>query len=789
MTRPIKPLVYPIVNGIQRFDQSKIPYAFDSNPATTSSHDYIATTIKEDAGPDNQNIIIWQDNAETPYATQRPAIKSTNALTALTGNDYEAVVAADSPILHVRMSARNEDSGDLVEPNIGSNSGFFAYNATTTLPTDVQGLVEGDHDTAKAFGTDTTARLVSGTSTTYNNTSTGFSVEAIIRPTADDLDANVHIIASIGTGHTDEWCLFLENAFIKFRNATAGIEVATGVALTAEFITHIVVSHETDDDIIIYSNGISAATGNDTNRTTGSQIVGIGNDNLGTSGEDFHGVIDEVSIYDVALTPTQVTAHATARTSNQFPVGSGVGRGIFIESSGSSEFVVVGSKVTEVPVTGGALPFATAPTISNAYGIPDGGGKVYIDEVDNGQIILVIPQTDLESGSTAFKLGGSTADQGHVIALGNGIAQELTNYFPATTQFGRGAVFLNGRAYVIDKLGNIYGSNEGDLTVWNALNVINAEREFDGGAQIIKHHDHIAAFGARSLEFFFDAGNPTASALSRREDVFYKIGLRGNATSIGDVIYFVGTTSGNDYSLYKLDKFTITKISDERIGASLESMILGSRDNYFTLSGFSVEGRHLVSIAQVDASETAAPAYTYTIKEHFIFDVKYQAMYKWISGDPDLDPSIIDYAFGGSYVTHNGEAAHFRPVLAATAEDDPSTLADSDAIPAAPVAIDWFITSPNFMMGSGRRKFWKALDLEGTFGKRQSGSDPVNIDLSWSDDFYETFSTPRTVDFSNYRFIERAMGSSRQRAYKIQSTTKAKVFLNNWVIRAKLGTH
>jgi hypothetical protein len=44
--------------------------------------------------------------------------------------------------------------------------------------------------------------------------------------------------------------------------------------------------------------------------------------------------------------------------------------------------------------------------------------------------------------------------------------------------------------------------------------------------------------------------------------------------------------------------------------------------------------------------------------------------------------------------------------------------------------------------------------------------DQTTLQISWTDDGYKTFSTPRALDFANYRTLTR-LGKFRERAYKM----------------------
>ena len=265
----------------------------------------------------------------------------------------------------------------------------------------------------------------------------------------------------------------------------------------------------------------------------------------------------------------------------------------------------------------------------------------------------------------------------------------------------KGFAFFNGRGYLLDTTGKLFNSAFEDLNSWPADNFIEAERSFDRGELLARHHDTLVVFGSRTIEFFVDNANPTASPLQRNE-IAYRVGIIGDAAQVEDTLYFIGQSDGGDYGLYKLENFNLQKISDERQNYKFEAMATGATD--LVLAGFTVNGRHMLSIVQINKTVTISTT-TYPVKENLIYDVQYGALLLWTSADTDLDPVAIDSCVSGGLVTHQGTLIQLRPVTATTMEDDPSSAADDDGIPASPVAIAWKLRSQNMTMGSQRRKY------------------------------------------------------------------------------------
>jgi len=125
-------------------------------------------------------------------------------------------------------------------------------------------------------------------------------------------------------------------------------------------------------------------------------------------------------------------------------------------------------------------------------------------------------------------------------SLATGIFTQVTNVnYPSKTV--RGLVYLDGTFYVMDRFGQIWGSEPNDFLTWTALNVINAQAEPDGGVCLCKYGQYVVAFGEYTTQFFFDAGNSTGSPLSpvQNGDLMIGCGAGDTVQQIGRTVYFV----------------------------------------------------------------------------------------------------------------------------------------------------------------------------------------------------------------------------------------------------------
>ena len=176
------------------------------------------------------------------------------------------------------------------------------------------------------------------------------------------------------------------------------------------------------------------------------------------------------------------------------------------------------------------------------------------------------------------------------------VVSEVTdvNFPPKQTpavSLAYGGAVLDQYLFVMGDNGVIYNSALNDGTTWGALDFKEAEREPDAGIYLGKHHDNLAALGATTIEFFYDAANPDGSPLNRRQDVAYNIGCSSGESvwEEGDRMFFVGVNYSGALGVYTLENFSPRKISTTTIDSFLTQAI--AKDGYLSVgSGLSAQG-------------------------------------------------------------------------------------------------------------------------------------------------------------------------------------------------------
>lgn len=133
--------------------------------------------------------------------------------------------------------------------------------------------------------------------------------------------------------------------------------------------------------------------------------------------------------------------------------------------------------------------------------------------------------------------------------------------YPATTVYG--VAYLDGAIYVMDSKGVIYGSDLLTPLSWNALNFITANAEADAGVAIARQLDNIIAFKETSIEFLYDAANPTGSSLGKQPNALLEIGCAasGSIAYSDNTLFFMSQHKQRGRSVMKFVGTTPQQVS------------------------------------------------------------------------------------------------------------------------------------------------------------------------------------------------------------------------------------
>lgn len=144
------------------------------------------------------------------------------------------------------------------------------------------------------------------------------------------------------------------------------------------------------------------------------------------------------------------------------------------------------------------------------------------------------------------------------------------------------AVFMDGYIFFAGQnTQRIYNTTLGTPTTANeSTDFLDAETFSDTIVALAVHHNHVVAFGTRSIEFFYNAANEVGSPLQRQAAYSAQIGMYHLGFSnieyqrplcIGDDIYFLGGQNNTMLGLYRIRNFKIEKVSDDHFDRLLHN--------------------------------------------------------------------------------------------------------------------------------------------------------------------------------------------------------------------------
>jgi len=317
----------------------------------------------------------------------------------------------------------------------------------------------------------------------------------------------------------------------------------------------------------------------------------------------------------------------------------------------------------------------------------------------------------------------------------NGLVKVTDVNYPATTV--RGCAYLDGTTYVFTPKSAVNGDNFNDPTTWDPLNTLLVQIEPDPPQCLAKQLVYIIAIKSTETEVFYDAGNGTGSPLGAVQGSKLGVGARSAESVVrcGDDLAWVGTTTeGNVQVMY------MSKVHGEAISTPPVERLLAPLD-FSAVYAWSakVAGHRYYVVTLKNSNLTLA------------FDLTSGLWYIW----QDPNGNYIPIVSG----TYNASA---QPILQHESNGKLYTL-DPTVFQDDGVNFTFQLYTPNFDGGLRSKKTCATLDVV-------ADEINTNVNISWSDDDYQTFSTPQAVNLNQERVMIQDGSSYRKRAYLLTHT-------------------
>jgi Phage stabilisation protein len=301
-------------------------------------------------------------------------------------------------------------------------------------------------------------------------------------------------------------------------------------------------------------------------------------------------------------------------------------------------------------------------------------------------------------------------------------------------------IFMDGYLFVAKADSeDIYNSDLDNPAVWTAGSFISAEMYPDKIVALSKNNNYLYAVGSSSVEYFYDAANATGSPLARHNSAVQQFGTSSMASVVQTEkeVIFIGETNDGGHTVWTIDGF-----KEKEIGIpAIKSALLAEGSNLSNVYAFAirVSGQKLYCICLTNRT--------------LVYSFNTEMWSEWMTnGSTFVGNNATDGPTGSAYV------------LGAT-DGDVYTMNENifmdDEYP-----IDCTIISSKLDFDTINRKFMYRLSIIGDVPDDTLVDSAVSV--SWSDDDYKTWSTPRTLKFTGDLPAIFQLGQFRRRALKIK---------------------
>ena len=315
------------------------------------------------------------------------------------------------------------------------------------------------------------------------------------------------------------------------------------------------------------------------------------------------------------------------------------------------------------------------------------------------------------------------------------------------TAVSQGIAYLDGVYYAMRVDGQVIGSAINDPTTWPALDFVQADVTYDAGMTVLRHLNYILGFYDRGVQVFWDANaapNGSGIALQPVLNASFTVGCFNGATVVemNDMSFWMAHSALNGRTVQMFQGLQMVKISTPFVEKILNQTALNQQS---TIWAFAIQtcGHQFYVLT--------LPVLNVTL----VYDVDVQLWGTWSS----VVGGVEQYFTGRFYQQEVPSSGFSGDSL-----QDISTGKQMLVLPT--VYVD--ATGPLNVTSIGPPYDWNTSNYKRFNYISQLGdSNNTSINISFTDNDYQSFSTPRAMQLTGPRNQLRGGGSSRRRAWKL----------------------
>lgn len=321
-------------------------------------------------------------------------------------------------------------------------------------------------------------------------------------------------------------------------------------------------------------------------------------------------------------------------------------------------------------------------------------------------------------------------------------------------------VFMDGYIFLPKENSNdIYNSDIVTPNSWGTLNFVGVESFSDVIVGLARQNNYIVAFGKMSTEWLYNAAKANDltdfdSPLDRYESLVIQTGSLHKDVILQSerTIMFIGSSKLGGHGVWKIDGTSAKEVSTEYVEKFID---LETSSSVLSGFGFRIAG-HFLFIMNLP-----------TINKTFVYDLEEQMWVEWSYNNGMLPFNSFCDHNGLILLQHNTNGKIYRL--------NPEVFVDFDQ------NINYNIRLAKQDFDTDNYKFFHSLVLIGD-------ETTHNVSVRWSDDDYNTWSTPVNLHIGDRPYHTRT-GFSRRRAWELTHTGNSRIRLEALEILYSIGDH
>jgi len=347
----------------------------------------------------------------------------------------------------------------------------------------------------------------------------------------------------------------------------------------------------------------------------------------------------------------------------------------------------------------------------------------------------------------------------------NSVNRIVDANYPGSTV--RGLAVLNNRAYVMDTLGNIRGSELHNPTVWPGLDYIRADFVGDNPVCLARVQNYLIAFKVSSTMFFQSNGRAVGNTVSPVLNANMMVGC-GSAMSVvemGNTVFWVSTYGGLRRSVSMLNGLSPMKVSTDDVDRILDA------NPFADINAFSLKtgGQELYALTL-----NSAPAIT------LVYNKSSEKWSYWSSATNGVSSGTLP--FRAINRAGLGQITYMQDKLTNGVYGVIDTNYQDTDQAGTPSAITTVVQMPEEDMRTNQPKFCASIDL---LGDKYETSNPVTV--QYSDDDWITTSTWGDCDLALDRAQIYRGGSFRRRSHRFTHTANQPLRVSSFQLTMEPG--